>query len=76
MSMRRHLNWNAMHRDMKRYRSPEQMLIREMLGDLRRLADHLAMWAEDHADEATSETWAALHCARETITKAERHTNV
>jgi hypothetical protein len=57
-------------RDMRKKPDP---LFAEMLLDLRRLTDHLAAWAEDHADEATSETWAALHCARETIAKAEAH---
>lgn len=72
----RTINWSGAMRDMRKHRSPESRLIREMLLDLRRLTDHLAAWAEDHSDEATSETWAALHCARETIAKAERHANV
>lgn len=59
-------------RDMRKKPDP---LFNEMLLDLKRLADHLAVWAEDHSDEATAETWAALHCARETIRKAEGRTN-
>lgn len=43
----------------------------ELLGELRRVTDHLDAWARDHSDEATAETWAALHCAREIIAKAE-----
>ncbi len=55
-------------RDMRRGKDP---LFDEMLGDLKRVVDHLATWASDHSDEATAETWAALHCARATIAKAE-----
>lgn len=43
----------------------------ELQRDLRRVVEHLEAWARDHAGEATTETWAALHCARETLRKSE-----
>lgn len=42
----------------------------DLLSELRRMVGHLSTWAADHADEATTETVAALHCARAAITKA------
>jgi hypothetical protein len=42
----------------------------ELAGELRRMVDHFSAWANDHADEATCETWAALHCARDVLSKA------
>ena len=61
----RHLNWNAMQRDMKRYRSPEQMLIREML-DMLKIVESDVQW---HDGSPT------LRMIRKLIGKAERHTH-
>lgn len=43
----------------------------QLHAELKRCAEHLSTWAADHADEATAETWAALHCAAELIRKAD-----
>jgi hypothetical protein len=66
MSMRRQINWPAMQRDMKRYRSPEQMLIREMLDVLKEAQVSI----DADADPTT------YHRISAAIRKAERHTNV
>lgn len=39
-------------------------------GDLARMVEHFGTWANDRSEEATTETWGALYCARETL----RHT--
>lgn len=43
----------------------------ELLGELKRMVDHFDAFAKDHSIEATPETWAALHCAKAIIAKAE-----
>jgi hypothetical protein len=62
----RTINWPAMQRDMKRYRSPEQMLIREMLDALK----HVETDVQWHDGSPT------LRMIRKLIGKAERNTNV
>lgn len=47
----------------------------EMIAELRRLIDHFGTWASDHSDEATAETWAALHCARKALATLEAARN-
>jgi predicted RNase H-like nuclease (RuvC/YqgF family) len=42
--------------------------------ELQRIADHLEIWARDHADDATTETWAALYCVRSILAKSESPT--
>jgi hypothetical protein len=42
----------------------------ELVAELERVTDHLETWARDHGEEATSETYAALHCARAAIAKS------
>lgn len=74
----RHINWNAARRDMQRYRSPEQMLIREMSEALKK-AEALIKAFEcpkgppvesgDHPRNAT------LRSIRGALRKAEGHTN-
>jgi hypothetical protein len=68
MSMRRQINWPAMQRDMKRYRSPEQMLIREM-------AETLGKWSHDGALQTFENRERFRAAARALVTKAERHTH-
>jgi dihydroxyacetone kinase DhaKLM complex PTS-EIIA-like component DhaM len=65
MSMRRQINWPAMQRDMKRYRSPEQMLIREMAEALKAARGLLRGYIGEPIDKIDA-----------VIAKAERHTNV
>jgi len=75
----RTINWNGHMRDMRRYRSPEQMLIREMLAALKAAQPVLAEEAElresacipEYLDQAQK----ALRAVDAAITKAERHTN-
>lgn len=43
----------------------------EIFAELKRMIDHFGIWANDHSEEATTETWAALHCAKAAILKAE-----
>ncbi|MBB4649619.1 putative mannosyl-3-phosphoglycerate phosphatase (HAD superfamily) [Aminobacter niigataensis] len=43
----------------------------DLLGELKRMVEHFSAWANDHSDEATTETWAALYCARAALAKAE-----
>lgn len=61
----RTINWDAAKRDMQRYRSPEQMLIREML-DALKLLETDVQW---HDGSPT------LRMIRKLIGKAERHTH-
>lgn len=61
----RHLNWNAAMRDMRRERSPEQMLIREMI-DMLKIVESDVQW---HDGSPT------LRMIRKLIGKAERHTH-
>ena len=62
----RTINWNGAMRDMRRHRSPEQMLIREMLDALK----HVETDVQWHDGSPT------LRMIRKLIGKAERHTNV
>lgn len=43
----------------------------ELLGELKRMVEHFEIFAQDHSMDATTETWASLHCAKEAIRKAE-----
>lgn len=45
-------------------------LVDDLVGELKRLADHLESWVETAPMDATTETWGALHCARALIAKA------
>jgi NTP pyrophosphatase (non-canonical NTP hydrolase) len=38
---------------------------------LQRVTDHLAVWRADHADEGTTETDAAIHCAQALLSEAQ-----
>ena len=42
----------------------------ELLGELQRMVEHFEPFAKDHSDEASSETWAALYCAKLVLAKA------
>lgn len=42
----------------------------ELLAELERMVGHFGAWAADHSTDATTETWAALHCAKAVIAKA------
>lgn len=46
-------------------------LVDDLAGELKRLAEHLESWVQGQEADATAETWAALHCARELIAKVE-----
>jgi hypothetical protein len=59
----RTINWNAAMRDMRKYRSPEQMLIREML-DVLKIVENDVQW---HDGSPT------LRMIRKVIGKAKRH---
>lgn len=61
----RSINFAGAMRDMQRYRSPEQMLIREML-DALKVVENDVQW---HDGSPT------LRMIRKLIGKAERHTN-
>lgn len=37
---------------------------KELRENLARVTEHLTIWAYNHPDDATTETWSALHCAR------------
>lgn len=41
----------------------------ELRGELARIVEHLSVWAKDHAEDATTETWAVIYCARALLTK-------
>jgi len=43
----------------------------ELLSELQRMVEHFEAFAKDHSEEASSETWAALYCAKRAIAKAE-----
>lgn len=43
----------------------------DLLAELKRMVEHFGAFASDHSEEASSETWAALYCARAAIAKAE-----
>lgn len=43
----------------------------ELLGELKRMVQHFEAWANDWPEVATTETWAALHCSKAAIAKAE-----
>ena len=43
----------------------------ELLGELKRMYEHFSAFAADHSTEASTETWAALHCAKAAIAAAE-----
>lgn len=61
----RTINWPAALRDMHRYRSPEQMLIREMLEALKVIEGDV-QWPDGSP---------TLRMIRKLIGKAERHTH-
>ena len=42
----------------------------EVLAELQRMVDHGGTWASDRSEEASTETWAALYCAKAAIAKA------
>lgn len=42
---------------------------RQLRENLDRVTDHLSTWVADHADEATTETHAALYCARDILAR-------
>ena len=42
----------------------------ELAAELSRMVEHFEAFARDHSDEATPETWAALHCAKAALAKA------
>jgi len=42
----------------------------DLLAELERMVEHFQVFASDHADMASTETWSALHCAKATIAKA------
>lgn len=60
----RHINWNAARRDMQRYRSPDQMLIREMTEALKAARGLLRGYIGEPINKIDA-----------VIAKAERHTN-
>jgi hypothetical protein len=43
----------------------------ELLAELQRMVEHFGTWASDRSEEASTETWAALYCAKAAISKAE-----
>lgn len=43
----------------------------DLAAEMHRLLDHFESWARDHSAEATAETWAIIHCSRETLRAAE-----
>lgn len=42
----------------------------DLYAELARAVVHLDAWARAHSDEATTETWAILHCARAALSKS------
>lgn len=42
-------------------------LVDDLVGELGRMVEHFGAFAEDHSAHASTETWAALHCAREVL---------
>jgi hypothetical protein len=42
-----------------------------LAANLSRVTDHLETWVQDHIDEATTETRAAIYCARAALTQGE-----
>jgi len=66
----RTINFNAALRDMRRYRSPEQMLIREMLASLKKLR-HQIVYDPSEQDLTRSEFDEMLSRADVAIRKAE-----
>lgn len=65
----RTINWSGAMRDMRRYRSPEQMLIREMLDALKEAVVQIDYLQEKFAKTGTGE--AALTRLHAVIRKAE-----
>lgn len=46
----------------------------DLFAQLARVTDHLEVWARDHSDERTSETDAAIYCARAVLARAKGET--
>jgi hypothetical protein len=42
----------------------EKTSLREVIAELRRITDHLDVWTKDRPEDCTTETFAAIHCAR------------
>lgn len=45
-----------------------------VLEELKRMVDHFEAFANDHSMDATTETWAALYCAKAAIRDFEQKT--
>jgi molybdenum cofactor biosynthesis enzyme MoaA len=46
--------------------------IKRLRANLERVTDHLETWVRDHIEEATTETRAAIYCARAALTGEDR----
>lgn len=43
----------------------------DLLNELDRMVEHFGVFANDHSMDASTETWAALHCAKAVLAKAK-----
>ena len=46
------------------WHDPRDAKIETLRANLSRMVEHFGLWARDHSEEASSETWSVLHCAR------------